>query len=135
MDRTEFEIKLLSLGGDLDRWPPPEAEAAKHLLANDPESRALLSQILAVDSAVRAAVEAPVEAALVGRIMAATRAPASGGELFGGWRRAVPAGALVVLLVASIGFKSGYDGGLGFAEELDLAAVVAGAAYNLDDMP
>lgn len=134
MDRTEFENKLLSLGGDLDRWPSPEAEAAKHLLASDPESRALLTESLAIDNAIRAAAETSVDAALVGRIIAATRAPVTG-DVFSGWRRAVPAGALIVLLVASLGFKSGYDGGLGFAEELDLAAAVTGAAYSLDNLP
>ena len=134
MDRTEFEDKLMILGGDLDRWPPAEAEAARRFLAADNESRALLEEVQAVDDAIRSATEVPV-AALAGRIMAATQKPTSDSILAGHWRRSIPAGALAIVLVASIGFKTGYDGGIGLAEDLELATAIAGDAFSLDTLP
>lgn len=134
MDRTEFEDKLMILGGELDRWPPTEAEAARRLLATDARSRALLAEVLTVDAAVQAATKAPIDAALTGRIMAATQKPALDRILAGHWRRSIPAGALAIVLVASIGFKTGYDGGMGLAEDLELASAIAGDAFSLDTM-
>lgn len=135
MDRTEFEDKLMILGANLDQWPPAKAEAARQLLAVDAESRALLAEVLAVDNAIRLATEAPVDAALAGRIMAATRKPTPDGILAGHWRRTIPAGALAILLVASIGFKAGYDGGIGLAEDLELAAAIAGDGFSVESLP
>ena len=134
MDRTEFEDKLMILGANLDQWPPAKAEAARQLLAVDAESRALLAEVLAVDNAIRLATEVPV-AALAGRIMAATQKSTSDSILARHWRRSIPAGALAIVLVASIGFKTGYDGGIGLAEDLELATAIAGDAFSLDTMP
>jgi len=136
MDRTEFEEKLMTLGGDLDRWPSAEAETARHLLATDAESRALLEEVLTVDKAIQSATEAPLDAAVMGRIMAATnKKPAMDGIWVGRWRRSIPAGALAIAIVASIGFKTGYDGGFGLAEDVELAAAIAGDAFSLENMP
>lgn len=135
MDRTEFEEKLMTLGGDLDRWPPAEAETARHLLAADEESRALLEEVLTVDKAILSATEVPLDAALMGRIMAATKKPAMDRIWVGRWRRSIPASALAIAIVASIGFKTGYDGGFGLAEDVELAAAIAGDAFSLENMP
>lgn len=125
MDRHEFEEKLFALGGDLNRWPPADRDAAERLLAEDAACRALLAEVIADDDAIRSATLAPLDAALVGRIMAATRAPS---------RTACcsPAGARCCrpvrwpCFVAGVGFKTGYDDGVGFAGETDLAAMVTG---------
>ncbi|MCM5556214.1 hypothetical protein [Pleomorphomonas sp. JP5] len=135
MDRTEFENKLMIQGGDLDRWPATEAEAAKRLLAVDAKSRDLLTEALAVDRAVHQATGIPLETALVGRIMAAAKASNKPLTPRGYWRQAIPAGALVVALAASMGFKTGYEGGFGRAEDLNLVAVITGDAYSLEVLP
>jgi anti-sigma factor RsiW len=134
MDRHEFEEKLYAHGGDLDRWPPAEREAAERLLAEDAACRALLAMVRADDEAIRSATLSPLDAALVGRIMAATRAPSPARLRFTGWRPLLPAGALAMLLVAGVGFKAGYDDGLGYAGETDLAAMVTGE-FGLGTLP
>ena len=135
MNRTEFENKLMIQGGDLDRWSATEAEAANRLLAVDSKSRDLLAEALAVDHVVHQATETPLDTALVGRIMAAAQKPNKSLVARGYWRQVIPAGALVVVLAASIGFKTGYDVGFGLAEDLDLVAVIAGDAYSLENLP
>ncbi|WP_026790297.1 hypothetical protein [Pleomorphomonas oryzae] len=135
MDRIEFENKLLVRGGDLERWPVAEAEAARRLLAVDAESRALLAEILTSDETVRTQTTAPLDTALIGRVMAATRRPPARRGLLSGWRPMIPTGALAILLVAIVGFKSGYDDGFGIAQDLDLAGVIAGDLQGLEDTP
>lgn len=134
MDRHEFEEKLYALGGDLDRWPPADRDEAQRLLTEDAACRALLAEVIADDEAIRSATVAPLDAALVGRIMASTRAPSPRRLLLTGWRPLLPAGALVMLLVAGVGFKTGYDDGVGFAGETDLAAMVTGD-FGLGTLP
>ncbi len=135
MDRTEFENKLMIQGGDLDRWPATEAEAAKRLLAVDAKSRDLLTEALAVDRAVHQATGIPFDTALVGRIMAAAQPPNKTLIPRGYWRQAISAGALAIALAASMGFKTGYDVGFGRAEDLNLVAVVTGDADSLEALP
>lgn len=135
MDRIEFENKLLVQGGNLERWPAAEAEAARRLLAVDAESRILLTEALASDEVVRALTMAPLDTALIGRIMAATQTPPARRSLWSGWRPMIPAGALAVVLVASVGFKAGYDDGLRTAEELDIAAALTGNVHGLENLP
>jgi hypothetical protein len=135
MDRIEFENKLLVQGADLDRWPAAEAEAAKRLLASEPETRALLADLIATDNAIRAATATTLDVALVGRILAATQRPPARSSLWGGWRPMLPAGALAVLLIAASGFRAGYDDGFGRAEEIDLAAVITGDDYAQGNLP
>lgn len=130
MDRHEFEDKLFAHGGDLDRWPPADRDAAERLLAEDAACRALLAEVMADDEAIRTATLSPLDAALVGRITASTRAPSPRRLRLTGWRPLLPAGALAgalaVLIVAGAGFKSGYDDGINLAGETDLAALVTG---------
>jgi hypothetical protein len=38
MDIAQFKASLASLGADLERWPPPEAEAAVALLSASDEA-------------------------------------------------------------------------------------------------
>ena len=134
MDRHEFEEKLYAHGGDLDRWLPADRDAALRLLAEDAACRALLAEVIADDEAIRSTTLAPLDAALVGRIMAATNAPSPRRQFLTGWRPLLPAGALAMLLVAGVGFKTGYDDGLGFAGETDLAAMVTGD-FGLGTLP
>ena len=135
MDMKEFEKRLLVRGGDLSRWPDAEVEAARRLLEADAGSRALLAEVVAYDDALRADTTAPLDARLVGRIMASTRAPATDRGLSSAWRRMISAGALAALLVGFVGFKSGYDNGLGTAQEIDLAELVVGDMESLEDLP
>lgn len=136
MDRIEFENKLLVWGGDLDRWPAAEAEAARRLLAGDLESRVLLADVVATDDAVRAATTTTLDATLIGRLLATTRSPPARRRPWSGWRPMLPAGALVaVLLVAVSGFRAGYDDGFGQAEEIDLAAIITGEIYTQGKLP
>lgn len=135
MDRKEFEDRLLARGGDLSRWPAAEVEAARRLLEVDAGSRALLAEVVACDDALRAETMASLDARLVGRIMAATRAPASDRELSIAWRRVTSAGALAVLLVGFVGFKSGYDNGLETAQEIGLVELVVGDMKSPEDLP
>lgn len=135
MDRIEFEHKLLIRGGDLERWPAAEAESARRLLAADAESRALLAEMLASDEAVRALTIGPLDPALIGHIMTEVRVSPARRKLLSGWRPMIPAGALAVLLVAFVGFNAGYDDGFGTAQDLDLAAALAGDARGLEDLP
>jgi len=135
MDRHEFEDKLFAHGGDLDRWPPADRDAAQRLLAEDAACRALLAEVMADDDAIRDATLSPLDAALVGRIMASTRAPSPRRLLLTGWRPLLPAGALAVLIVAGVGFKAGYDEGVARAGETDLAALVVGDIASFGNMP
>lgn len=52
MDIAQFKASLASLGADLERWPPAEAEAAVALLAASDEAVALFAQAVADDLAV-----------------------------------------------------------------------------------
>lgn len=135
MDRVEFEQKLLVRGGHLERWPAADAEAAKLLLAADAESRSLLVEVLASDQAVHTLTVRPLDTALIGRIMAEVRAAPTRRALLSGWRPMIPAGALAILLIASVGYKAGYEDGFGIAQDLELAAALAGDVRGLEDLP
>lgn len=52
MDIARFKASLASLGADLERWPPHEAEAAVALLATSDEAVTLFAQATADDMAV-----------------------------------------------------------------------------------
>ncbi len=49
MDIARFKASLASLGADLERWPPDEAQAAVALLAASDEAVALFAQASADD--------------------------------------------------------------------------------------
>ena len=49
MDIARFKTSLASLGADLERWPPDEAQAAVALLAQSDEAVALFAQASADD--------------------------------------------------------------------------------------
>ena len=52
MDIAQFRASLASLGADLERWPPAEAEAAVALLAASDEAVTLFAQATSEDLAV-----------------------------------------------------------------------------------
>jgi hypothetical protein len=52
MDIAQFRASLASLGADLERWPPDEAEAAVALLATSDEAVTLFAQATSDDLAV-----------------------------------------------------------------------------------
>jgi hypothetical protein len=52
MDLAQFKASLASLGADLERWPPDEAEAAVVLLATSDEAVTLFAQATSDDLAV-----------------------------------------------------------------------------------
>ena len=52
MDIVRFKASLASLGADLERWPPAEAEAAVALLAASDEAVALFAQVTCDDLVV-----------------------------------------------------------------------------------
>jgi hypothetical protein len=52
MDIARFKASLASLGADLERWPPDEAEAAVALLAVSDEAVALFAEATSDDLAV-----------------------------------------------------------------------------------
>jgi hypothetical protein len=52
MDLAQFKASLASLGADLERWPPGEAEAAVALLAASDEAVTLFAQATSDDLAV-----------------------------------------------------------------------------------
>ncbi|WP_165190428.1 hypothetical protein [Caulobacter soli] len=51
MDIARFKASLASLGVDLERWPPDEAEAAVALLATSDEAVTLFAQATSDDLA------------------------------------------------------------------------------------
>jgi hypothetical protein len=52
MDIARFKASLASLGADLERWPPAEAEAAVALLAASDEAVTLFAEATSDDLAV-----------------------------------------------------------------------------------
>ena len=52
MDLAQFKASLASLGADLERWPPGDAEAAVALLAASDEAVALFAQASSDDLTV-----------------------------------------------------------------------------------
>lgn len=52
MDIARFKASLASLGADLERWPPAEAEAAVALLATSDEAVALFAEVTSDDLTV-----------------------------------------------------------------------------------
>lgn len=52
MDIAQFKASLASLGADLERWPPAEAEAAVALLAVSDEAMTLFALATADDLTV-----------------------------------------------------------------------------------
>ena len=52
MDIARFKASLASLGADLERWPPDEAEAAVALLATSDEAVTLFAAATSDDLAV-----------------------------------------------------------------------------------
>ena len=52
MDLAQFKASLASLGADLERWPPGEAEAALALLAASDQAVTLFAQATSDDLTV-----------------------------------------------------------------------------------
>lgn len=52
MDIARFKASLASLGADLERWPPHEAEAAVALLSTSDEAVTLFAEATSDDLAV-----------------------------------------------------------------------------------
>lgn len=72
MSRARFEDLAEAHGGDIARWPEGEREAARALLAADPEHLSpILSEAAQLDRLLDLAPAQAMNAALVGRLIAA----------------------------------------------------------------
>jgi len=117
MDRQEFENRLLSLGGDLDRWPEAERREALALLGADAEARRMLEEIRRTDEAVLAAAVISPAGQLAARILSAASGDADRAAF-----SITPAG-IAGALAGSAGLA-----GLGYVAAAGIASVVAPAA-------
>lgn len=75
----QFKDGLDQYGGDLDRWPPEAAAAARRLLAVSPTAQALLDETAEIERVLRES-EAPPPSGLADRIFAAAFGPADEAE-------------------------------------------------------
>jgi hypothetical protein len=72
MTREEFGEALLRFGAKLERWPRPDAAAAKHLVAHDPVAAKMLADFSGFERTVADAVTPPpFGAAEIGSVLAA----------------------------------------------------------------
>jgi hypothetical protein len=72
MTREEFGEALLRFGAKLERWPRPDAAAAKYLLAHDPVAAKMLADFSGFERTVADAVTPPpFGAAEIGSVLAA----------------------------------------------------------------
>jgi hypothetical protein len=81
MTREELNEALLRFGGDLERWPEREKDAAKVLVGSDAGAAKILSDFVAFERRLAAAVRPePFGAAEIGAVLTAL----DGAEV--GWR-------------------------------------------------
>ncbi|HEX7037660.1 MAG TPA: hypothetical protein VF210_17960 [Pseudomonadales bacterium] len=111
MTRLEFEQALDRWGADLERWPAREAEAARALLATDPQARRALDAARAVDAHLAAlrTHRAPSHlAARIGtRVRAAAAPPDRLERLFGWLTDRLWRPAVLAMLIAGAGYLTG----------------------------
>ena len=127
MTREQFSEALLRFGGDLGRWPRAEAEAARALLASDPDAARRLAEFSAFEQTLAQAVEsAPFGAAEIGMILAARDR-----EEAAWWPapRFLVAGAGVSALCFALGFVTV----LTVAPPQDVPAAIVGLALGQED--
>ncbi len=70
MTPERFGTLVDAYGGDLDRWPADERDAARTLLLHQPEAQAMLSAAAGLDTALAAWTVPGPGAALAARIVA-----------------------------------------------------------------
>jgi len=117
MDRREFENRLLSLGGDLDRWPDAERREALALTHADAEARRMLEDVRRTDEAVLAVSAVSSAGQLAARILSSVSGEADRAAF-----SITPAG-VAGALAGSAGLA-----GLGYAAAAGIASFVAPAA-------
>jgi hypothetical protein len=72
MTREELDEALLRFGADLERWPVETAQAARRLIAGDPEAAKLLTDYAAFEETLTQAVKPPLfGAGEIGAVLAA----------------------------------------------------------------
>ena len=72
MTREEFGEALLRFGAKFERWPRPDAAAAKHLVAQDPVAAKMFADFSGFERTVADAVTPPpFGAAEIGSVLAA----------------------------------------------------------------
>jgi hypothetical protein len=83
MDRTRLSELAAAYGADWRRWPAAEREAARALVARDPQAERLLFEARQLDAALDLAPRAEASEALRRRVIAAAPRPRKG--LFAAW--------------------------------------------------
>lgn len=107
MTRNEFDTAIDRYGGDLSRWPPELARAAKTFADADAEAAAALRAAQRLDGLLAEVAEpTPADAALIGRIVAHQRANRRETELRPTRRLAAWASAAAALMLMT-GFAAG----------------------------
>jgi hypothetical protein len=116
MTREEFGEALLRLGAKLERWPRPEAEAARHLVASDQAAAKMLAEFAGFERTIADAVTPPpFGAAEIGAVLAAldgverTWMPTSRFWLAGAGASALSFAAGVAVMLAVHASQSGAE--------------------------
>lgn len=111
MDLERFELSLDRYGAGLDRWPPDERLDAEALLARSEAARALLAEMVELESLIPLGVPASSDAERMAlRAMSAPQSRALAPlARRAGWAAAVAAALLLGLLVGHGGADSPGD--------------------------
>ncbi len=112
MNLERFAVIVDAYGADPRRWPTAEREAAQTFAASDAQAAVLLADALALDAGLDALpIPAPASAALRRAAMPLpiTTYPSRWQELLallGGWRLALPAMAVALIVGVNVGSRA-----------------------------
>jgi hypothetical protein len=130
MTLTRFKQLCETYGGNAERWPAGEREAALAFASGSPEARAFLTQAAELDERLNALPALAPSATLRSAILAASPRSTAGSrlsllaalrdELFG-WRPALPALAMALVAGIALGLRLSAESGTN--DQLDVVQV------------